>query len=909
MSQSGRFPSLVTTSLALITLALSVGGCRDRYYDFGVRVVPPDGEVLEVGRPDVSFDTQQPFGGSGGRAGAGGSAGRGGAGGSSVAGSGGSVPSCNDNSPDRLTDISNCGTCFHSCLVPNADPVCQAGVCKANCFTDFFDADKDPKNGCECVKTNAGVEACDGLDNDCNGTVDDGFDFASDPANCGGCNVPCSFPFATGSCMNSVCVQGACLAGFYDRDPKVPGCETACTKTNGGVEICDGLDNDCNGTIDDNLQAATITCRSMGVCAGVTPKCMGTSSWVCTYPSTFQDVEDMTKTCDGLDNDCDGKIDEPFQIGKACTVGSGPCAGTGTWVCDNTMAGNHRCMGSTKTPGTEVCNGLDDDCDGKVDELDSMSNKTSDDKLVYFAGKDVTMFAHEASRYDANGTSHGFDSTGRPCSVSGRQPWSNVTKEEAQAACKKIGTGWRLCTAAEWSDGCNGTSTTNLFPYGANYVANSCNGWDYVSLAARTGNPTATPPVLPVTTFPTGAATMCLSDITTTDKLYDMSGNVKEWVATDLTTTTTTPACTTPPCLFEMRGGAYDIASFTIGTATPHRAGHAVRRLCSGARHRGPSPLRRVPMLSAREAPQLMTRTSQMNLNRALMVGTLTGLALAAGAAHAEVLRPNIMILLDTSGSMLYNQAYDGSPLCNDTTQHTTQGRSSRVYNMKNAIRSALTQVGTDEANFGLMRFPQIETAASGGCPEAHWSNDPTNTTVGTHAGCKMTKQTATDMSYGTWFDDSAPEAFMVPVTKPTTGLKGLAATDYDPIGANITTVFKWIDQSDSGLTGTSNTDPELRIPPNTYTPLGRSMFYSRMYFENYVYPNDPKKSCRQNILIIATDGAETCDETGGNIGRFDHLRADARQQLRHLPPRASGLPGTALGGDPQGRARLHPDR
>ena len=142
-------------------------------------------------------------------------------------------------------------------------------------------------------------------------------------------------------------------------------------------------------------------------------------------------------------------------------------------------------MGSTKTPGTEVCNGLDDDCDGKVDELDSMANKTSDDKLVYFAGKNVTMFAHEASRYDASGTDHGFDSTRRPCSVAGRQPWSNITKEEAQAACVKIGTGWRLCTATEWGDACNGASTSNAFPYGNTYNATRCNGYDYPKTAGH----------------------------------------------------------------------------------------------------------------------------------------------------------------------------------------------------------------------------------------------------------------------------------------------------------------------------------------------------------------------------------------------------------------------------------------
>ncbi len=49
-----------------------------------------------------------------------------------------------------------------------------------------------------------------------------------------------------------------------------------------------------------------------------------------------------------------------------------------------------------------------------------------------------------------------------------------------------------------------------------------------------------------------------------------MSGNVKEWTATDLTTTKppSNPSCTTPPCLFEMRGGAYDISAFSVGGTT-----------------------------------------------------------------------------------------------------------------------------------------------------------------------------------------------------------------------------------------------------------------------------------------------------------------------------------------------------
>ena len=44
------------------------------------------------------------------------------------------------------------------------------------------------------------------------------------------------------------------------------------------------------------------------------------------------------KRCDSVDNDCDGKTDEAYRIGQACTVGSGACANpNGMWVCDNTV--------------------------------------------------------------------------------------------------------------------------------------------------------------------------------------------------------------------------------------------------------------------------------------------------------------------------------------------------------------------------------------------------------------------------------------------------------------------------------------------------------------------------------------------------------------------------------------------
>jgi hypothetical protein len=548
-SLKSRFNSFLGLAL-LLGLA---GGCKQRLYDFGGVLKPIDAgpsdstgsEPFEVKPlPDSGPEVTGIAGGGG--AGAGGAAGHAGAGGNAGTG----VIVCDQNSPDRMTDPFNCGTCLNNCTAPNSVPDCVNGACKVTCVGDFVDADKKASNGCECEPSNGGVETCDNLDNNCNGTVDEGFDFQTDIDNCGTCNHRCFFPFAKATCETGMCKQGDCLAGFYDRDPNVPGCETACQKTNGGVEICDGLDNDCNGVVDDNVAAATITCKSMGVCAGTTPTCMGQGGWACKYTSaSFQELEDTTKGCDGLDNDCDGKTDEAFDIGKACTVGTGPCAGTGMWAC-NAQKTDHTCVGSMKTPGVEICNGKDDDCDGKVDELDKMSDRTSDDKIVYVASQNVTMFIYEATRYDATATDHGFDSTRRPCSVAGKQPWANVTKEEAETACEKIGASWRLCTAAEWFAVCRGPNGTT-FPYGNAYSGTKCDGYDYTQ-----PNPAAT--------IATGSAAMCISDQSTAagDEFYDMSGNVKEWVISGAATTSATGP-------YELRGGAYDIASFIDNSVTP----------------------------------------------------------------------------------------------------------------------------------------------------------------------------------------------------------------------------------------------------------------------------------------------------------------------------------------------------
>ena len=104
------------------------------------------------------------------------------------------------------------------------------------------------------------MERCNGLDDDCDEVVDEDFDLDNDIENCGNCGHACNFNNGSGACQGGHCVLTGCYGGFFDAN-QIPddGCE--CSPSVPPDEVCDGLDNDCNGTVDDGMAGC-----AAGVC-------------------------------------------------------------------------------------------------------------------------------------------------------------------------------------------------------------------------------------------------------------------------------------------------------------------------------------------------------------------------------------------------------------------------------------------------------------------------------------------------------------------------------------------------------------------------------------------------------------------------------------------------------------------
>lgn len=271
------------------------------------------------------------------------------------------------------------------------------------------DGDCDDTNGDVAPKL---AEACDGIDNDCDGTINDE-DTDADLDGVGSCDGDCNDADATvhsGAIelcdgLDNDCDGQATVGGVSETDSDADtfrACEE-CDDTRDDVapglpEVCDGIDNNCNGTSADELadvdadgwDACAGDCddddplRNPGMverCNGEDDDCSGAADMngvpevdadgdgalVCLDCDDTDDTRypDAPELCNGLDDDCDGTETDEDVDGDG--DGLGACAGD----CDDTDASN--------APGLpELCDGADNDCNALADAIGGEGDADSD---------------------------------------------------------------------------------------------------------------------------------------------------------------------------------------------------------------------------------------------------------------------------------------------------------------------------------------------------------------------------------------------------------------------------------------------------------------------------------------------------------------------------------------------------
>lgn len=277
---------------------------------------------------------------------------------------------CNGQCVDLQTQVAHCGACGNVC---GSGKYCGQGTCK----------------DCTLGSVSCGSSCCPNHLKCCNGQC---VDPSTHPVFCGDCQTVCTSTQVcqrSGTTATCICREGVVISSYSGPTGtvNVGRCRPAIQVCERGVlvskqqevlplanELCNNLDDNCNGQKDEekSLEPAPACPKTLGVCAGtIARKCNGAQGWEpCTtamYTKHNSEYEVRESKCDGLDNDCDGAVDEEQDLGrlKPCTSQDGVCKGkfqrcsAGKWLDCNTPLFQ---------AADFSCDGLDNDCDGSVDE-------------------------------------------------------------------------------------------------------------------------------------------------------------------------------------------------------------------------------------------------------------------------------------------------------------------------------------------------------------------------------------------------------------------------------------------------------------------------------------------------------------------------------------------------------------
>ncbi len=332
---------------------------------------------------------------------------------------------------DGYTNDVDCNDADYD-INPGADEIWWDGIDQDCNGANDYDADadtyvSDSYGGADCDDLDHytypdAPEFCDYVDNDCDGDIDeDAVDADTYYADMDGDGF--------GDPDNTI-LSCTLLAGYVTNDLD---CDDSYASVNpDAVEYCDGLDNDCDGDVDGDAVDASTWYADMdgdgyGSIATFEVSCSPSIGYVAdasdcedTDPSTYPGA---TEYCDGMDNDCDGSVDEDPLDGSlfyldADTDGYGdPESGIST--CDSSVDGyvldNTDCDDSDASvypDAPEICDdGVDQDCDGEdvACSLDPVSTLAAGDLVITEIMQDPAMVYDSTGEWFEIYNAGGFD--------------------------------------------------------------------------------------------------------------------------------------------------------------------------------------------------------------------------------------------------------------------------------------------------------------------------------------------------------------------------------------------------------------------------------------------------------------------------------------------------------------------